>query len=85
MVHNKEILKVICVLAWPPSLNGIEHGVQYVDTTMVGRVVCASCSRIDRFAVWLMVGSFAAIGIGVLSCIAKAIGAKGYESRSYNL
>lgn len=82
LVYDKEILRVIWVLAWPTVLEeALNTGVQYIDTAMVGRIGVQATAAVGltASAVWLLTGSFTAIGVGVLSCIAKAIGAEDYE------
>lgn len=80
--YNKTMLKEILVLAWPTVIEeGMHTGVQYISTAMVGRVGAEASAAVGLTlsTVWLMTGSFTALGMGVLSCIAKAIGAKDYE------
>lgn len=80
--YDKEMLKEILVLAWPTVIEqALNTGVQYISTAMVGRVGAHASAAVGLTlsTVWLMTGSFTALGMGVLSCISKAIGAKDYE------
>lgn len=64
-------------LAWPTVLEeALRTGLQYVDSAMVGRIGAHASAAVGltMSAGWVLNGTFAALGAGVLSCIAKAAG-----------
>ena len=72
------MLRTVCMLSWPTVLEqALQTGAQYVDTAMVGRIGMQASAAVGltASAMWLITGPLAAIGMGVLSCISKAIGA----------
>ena len=73
------MLRTVCMLSWPTVLEqALQTGAQYVDTAMVGRIGMQASAAVGltASAMWLITGPLAAIGMGVLSCISKAIGAE---------
>ncbi len=76
---NKEMIKVILTLAWPTMLEqAMQTAVQYVDTAMVGTLGTQATAAVGATSTvsWLIGSSTAALGIGFLSYIARAHGAK---------
>lgn len=81
-IYSREILKAIFVLAWPTVLEqALQTGIQYINTAMVGSISAQASAAVGltTSTVWLMINAFAAVGMGVLSVVAKAIGAKDFE------
>ena len=79
MQERKTMLRTVCMLSWPTVLEqALQTGAQYVDTAMVGRIGMQASAAVGltASAMWLITGPLAAIGMGVLSCISKAIGAE---------
>lgn len=73
------MLPVIWPLAWPTILEEIMHtAVQYVDTAMVGALGTHATAAVGSTTTinWLINGTLAALGVGFLSFIAQALGAK---------
>ena len=75
---NKEMIAVILTLAWPTMLEqAMQTAVQYIDTAMVGSLGTQATAAVGATATvsWLIGSSTAALGIGFLSYIARALGA----------
>lgn len=82
---DRNLLAAIFALSWPTVLEQtFQTAVQYVDTAMVGQIGADASAAvgITTTSGWLLLGAFSAMGVGVLSCVAKAIGAKDYERAS---
>ena len=73
------MIATIIALAWPAMLEqALQTVVQYADSAMVGRLgVQATASvGLTTTVTWLTNSPLWALGIGVLACIARAVGAK---------
>ena len=82
-VIDRDAAAVILTLAWPTMLESLmDTAVQYVDTAMVGSLGTAATAAVGCTSTvgWLVGSSVSALGIGFLSYIAKALGAKDRES-----
>lgn len=83
--HKKEAWSTILVilsLAWPTMFEQVMHtAVQYIDTAMVGSLGTRATAAVGATTTvgWLVFGMVSAFGIGFLSIIAKACGAKDRE------
>ena len=72
-------LAVIIALAWPTMLEQLmQTTVQYIDTAMVGALGTQAMAAVGATATvnWLVNSTVSALGVGFLSYIAQAIGAK---------
>lgn len=79
---NMHLLKQIYILAWPAIIEqALQTIVQYTDAAMVGRIGADASAAVGLTATmnWLVSAPLYAMGIGVLSCIAKSLGAKREE------
>lgn len=79
---NMHLLKQIYILAWPAIIEqALQTIVQYTDAAMVGRIGAGASAAVGLTATmnWLVNAPLYAMGIGVLSCIAKSLGAKREE------
>ena len=77
--YNKKMLLIIWALAWPTMLEQLMHtAVQYIDTAMVGSLGTQATAAVGSTSTvaWLIGSTVSAIGIGFLSFIARACGAK---------
>ena len=77
--QKRDMLRSIATLAWPAVLEqACQTGAQYIDTAMVGQIgVQASAAvGLTTTASWLSITPLSAIGIGVMACTSKAIGAQ---------
>lgn len=75
---RRTALKTIILLAWPTVLEQIlQTAVQYVDTAMVGRIDALATAAVGCTTTvnWLINSSIAALSIGFLAYISKALGA----------
>ena len=73
------MLPVIFTLAWPTMLEQLmQTAVQYVDTMMVGSLGTQATAAVGATSTigWLVGSSISALGVGFLSFIARACGAK---------
>ena len=73
------MLPVIFALAWPTMLEQLmQTAVQYVDTMMVGSLGTQATAAVGATSTvgWLVGSSISALGVGFLSFIAQAYGAK---------
>lgn len=80
---SKNMIKIILALAWPTMLEQLlQTAVQYIDTAMVGSLGTNATAAVGATTTinWLIGGSVSALGVGFLSYIAKAYGAKDEES-----
>ena len=81
-VVNKKLIPVVFALAWPTMLQELmDTAVQYIDTAMVGAIGTRATAAVGSTTTvnWLIGSSVSALGIGFLSYIAKAYGAKEKE------
>lgn len=73
------ILAVIIALAWPTMLEELmQTAVQYIDTAMVGSLGTQATAAVGATSTvnWLVGSTISALGVGFLSYISQAIGAK---------
>ena len=76
---NKEMITTILALAWPTMLEQLmQTAVQYVDTAMVGSLGTQATAAVGATSTvnWLVGSTVSAFGVGFLSFIARACGAK---------
>ena len=76
---NKAMLVVIFALAWPTMLEQLmQTAVQYIDTAMVGSLGTRATAAVGATSTvnWLVGSSVSVFGVGFLSFIARACGAK---------
>ena len=79
---NTSLIPVVFSLAWPTMLQELmDTAVQYIDTAMVGALGTRATAAVGSTTTvnWLVGSSVSALGIGFLSYIAKAYGAKEKE------
>ena len=79
---NRNLIPVVLALAWPTMLQELmDTAVQYIDTAMVGSIGTHATAAVGATTTinWLVGSSISAVGIGFLSFIAKAYGAKEKE------
>lgn len=72
-------IRTIWTLAWPAIVEqALQTVVQYVDTGMVGRLGAKASAAVGLTVTitWTVNSLFYAMGTGILSCIAKAMGAE---------
>ncbi len=77
--ERKALLRSIAALAWPAMIEqALQTIVQYADSAMVGRlgVQATAAVGLTTTVTWLTNSPLWALGIGVLACIAKAVGEK---------
>ena len=80
--NKKAMLRTVLLLAWPTVVElALQTLVQYVDTAMVGHIGASASAAVGltTTTMWLISAPFSAMGTGVLSTIAKAVGAKDTE------
>lgn len=73
------MLSVIMALAWPTMLEQLmQTAVQYIDTAMVGALGTQATAAVGATSTvnWLVGSTVSAFGVGFLSYISQAIGAK---------
>ena len=76
------MLPVIFSLAWPTMLEQLmQTAVQYIDTAMVGSLGTQATAAVGATSTvgWLVASSISALGVGFLSFIARAYGAKDHQ------
>lgn len=76
---NRSLMMTIIALAWPAMVEqALQTIVQYADSAMVGRlgVQATAAVGLTTTVTWLTNSPLWALGIGVLACIARAVGAK---------
>ena len=81
------MLPVIFALAWPTMLEQLmQTAVQYVDTMMVGSLGTQATAAVGATSTvgWLVGSSISALGVGFLTFIAQALGAKD-ENKAGNI
>jgi len=80
---NTPMIATILALAWPTMLEQLlQTAVQYIDTAMVGSLGTQATAAVGATTTvnWLISITVSAVGVGFLSYIAKACGAKDHES-----
>lgn len=76
---NREMITTILALAWPTMLEQLmQTAVQYIDTAMVGSLGTQATAAVGATSTvnWLVGSTVSAFGVGFLSFIARACGAK---------
>ena len=82
---NRSMVVTILALAWPTMLEQLmQTAVQYIDTAMVGSLGTQATAAVGATSTvnWLIGSSVSALGVGFLSFIAQAYGAKDREAAS---
>ena len=82
---NSRLIVTILALAWPTMLEQLmQTAVQYIDTAMVGSLGTQATAAVGATATvnWLIGSSVSALGVGFLSFIAQAYGARDKEAAS---
>lgn len=82
-LHRKAMLATIVTLAWPTIIEqALQTVVQYADAAMVGRLGAEASASVGltTTVMWLVNSPFFAMGIGVLACISRSLGAKDVET-----
>ena len=85
IVINRAMIATILALAWPTMLEQlIQTAVQYIDTAMVGSLGTQATAAVGATSTvnWLIGSSVSALGVGFLSFIAQAYGARDREAAS---
>ena len=80
---NRAMIVTILALAWPTMLEQLlQTAVQYIDTAMVGSLGTQATAAVGATTTvnWLVGSSISALGVGFLSFIAQAYGAKDREA-----
>lgn len=78
-ISDRSMLAAILTLAWPTMLEQLmQTAVQYIDTAMVGSLGTEATAAVGSTGTinWLIGSTISAVGVGFLSYIAKAHGAK---------
>lgn len=79
---NGQMARLVCALAWPTVVEqALQTVVQYADAAMVGRISAQAAAAVGLTATvgWLVNAPLFAMGVGVLACISRAIGARDFE------
>ena len=79
---NRNLIPVVFTLAWPTMLQEMmDTAVQYIDTAMVGSLGTHATAAVGSTTTvnWLVGSSISAVGVGLLSYIARAYGAREKE------
>ena len=82
---NKAMIATILALAWPTMLEQLlQTAVQYIDTAMVGSLGTQATAAVGATTTvnWLIGSTISALGVGFLSFIAQAYGARDREAAS---
>lgn len=82
---DRALLVSVIALAWPTVLQELlTTMVQYADTAMVGQLGATASASVGLTAsvTWLVNGPLGATGVGILSCIARSLGAGNRERAS---
>ena len=82
---NRAMIVTILALAWPTMLEQLmQTAVQYIDTAMVGSLGTQATAAVGATTTvnWLIGSSISALGVGFLSFIAQAYGAKDQNAAS---
>ena len=80
---NRAMIVTILALAWPTMREQLlQTAVQYIDTAMVGSLGTQATAAVGATTTvnWLIGSTIAALGVGFLSFIAQAYGAKDREA-----
>ena len=80
---NKAMIATILALAWPTMLEQLmQTAVQYTDTAMVGSLGTQATAAVGATTTvnWLIGSTISALGVGFLSFIAQAYGARDREA-----
>lgn len=80
---NKAMMLTIWTLAWPTMVEQtMQTLVQYIDTAMVGVLGTDAAAAVGATSTvsWLIGCTVLAMGVGFLSYIARAFGARDYEN-----
>ena len=80
---NRAMIVTILALAWPTMLEQLlQTAVQYIDTAMVGSLGTRATAAVGATTTvnWLIGSTISALGVGFLSFIAQAYGAKDREA-----
>ena len=80
--NNRALLALICALAWPTVVEqALSTVVQYADSAMVGRIGAhaSACVGLTTTMTWLVNSPMFAMGVGVMACVARAVGAKDFD------
>jgi putative MATE family efflux protein len=76
---DKGTYKMMAAMAWPIMVEeGLQTAVSYVDTAMVGALGAGASAAvgITQTATWLIWGLLRAAGVGLIACVAQAMGAQ---------
>lgn len=79
---TRSLLAMICALAWPTIVEeALATIVQYADSAMVGRIGAhaSACVGLTTTMTWLVNSPMFALSVGVMACIARAVGAGDQE------
>ena len=82
---DRAMIVTILALAWPTMLEQLlQTAVQYIDTAMVGSLGTQATAAVGATTTvnWLVGSSISALGVGFLSFIARAYGARDQEAAS---
>ncbi len=80
---DRNMIRIILALAWPTMLEQLmQTAVQYIDTAMVGSLGTQATAAVGATTTvgWLIGGMVSAWGVGFLSFIAQACGAKNRDA-----
>ena len=80
---NRAMIATILALAWPTMLEQLlQTAVQYIDTAMVGSLGTQATAAVGATTTvnWLIGSTISALGVGFLSFIAQAYGARDREA-----
>lgn len=78
----RDMLVTLCTLSWPVIVEQImQTVVMYVDSAMVGRISAEASASVGVTATvtWMIGSPIFAMGVGVLACISRALGAGEHE------
>ena len=81
-LSTRALLALICALAWPTIVEeALATIVQYADSAMVGRIGAHASAAVGLTTTmtWLVNSPMFALGVGVVACIACAVGAKDFN------
>ncbi len=77
--QDRELMQQIVLLAWPTIMEqALQTVVQYADTAQVGAIGAQASAAVGLTGtmMWLINSPFFAMGMGVLSCISRSLGAR---------
>ena len=78
-LRDREMMATILHLSWPTIMEqALQTIVQYADTAQVGAIGANASAAVGLTTtmMWLINSPMFALGMGVLSCISRSIGAK---------